>query len=331
MSFQPGVAEPPTPAEGAVDAPAVDVTVILPSFNEAANLAEILPRLVGVLTPRWPRHEVLVVDDGSTDGTQELMHELALHQPTVSLLRLRRNFGKSTALQTGFDRARGDVIVLMDADGQDQPEEIPKLIEALDGGLDLATGRRAKREDRFVKRNTSRIYNRVTSSVTGVSGLDFNSGLKAMRREVAQPMVLYGELHRYIPVLAQWAGFRVGEVDVAHAARLHGTSKFGRARFWRGFFDLLTVKFLTTYTSRPFHLFGGLGAAFSLIGGLLLLWMFIVKLTGGAIGERPALIAGVLFMLVGIQLMSLGLIAELVVHLRRDRDADVVVDPAPRR
>jgi len=149
-----------------------------------------------------------------------------------------------------------------------------------------------------------------------------------MRREVVEPMALYGELHRYIPVLAEWAGFKVGEVDVEHAARLHGRSKFGRARFWRGFFDLLTVKFLTTYTTRPFHLFGGLGAALGLIGVLLLAWMFVVKLTGGAIGERPALTAGVLFALVGVQLMSLGLIAELVVHLRRDREADVIVEPA---
>jgi glycosyltransferase involved in cell wall biosynthesis len=312
--------------EDAPTAQAVAVSVILPAYNEASNLVEVVPRLLGVLEQSAPDHEVLVVDDGSDDGTTDVMDKLSVLQPEVRVVRLRRNFGKSTALQAGFDRARGRVIVLMDADGQDRPEEIPKLLAALDGGLDLATGRRAERNDRFIKRNTSRIYNRVTASVTGVQGLDFNSGLKAMRREVVEPMALYGELHRYIPVLAEWAGFKVGEVDVEHAARLHGRSKFGRARFWRGFFDLLTVKFLTTYTTRPFHLFGGLGAALGLIGVLLLAWMFVVKLTGGAIGERPALTAGVLFALVGVQLMSLGLIAELVVHLRRDREADVVVD-----
>ena len=326
MNAEPDVAAPLKPVDDAAPPPAVDLSVIIPALNEARNLAEIVPRLAAVLEPRWPRHEILVVDDGSTDGTGELMTQLGRHHHGLRLLTLRRNFGKSTALQAGFDRATGDVIVLMDADGQDQPEEIPKLIDALDGGLDLATGRRAKRNDRFIKRNTSRVYNRVTASVTGVEGLDFNSGLKAMRRDVVEPLALYGELHRYIPVLAQWAGFRVGEVDVEHAARLHGSSKFGRARFWRGFFDLLTVKFLTTYTSRPFHLFGGVGAAFGLIGSALLLWMFVVKLTGGGIGERPALIAGVLFFLVGVQLMSLGLIAELVVHLRRERDSDKVID-----
>jgi glycosyltransferase involved in cell wall biosynthesis len=314
-----------TPGES-LDAQAVDVSVILPAYNEASNLVEVVPRLIGVIGPRWPRHEILVVDDGSADGTADVMRELGRTHPQVKVIRLRRNFGKSTALQTGFDRARGEIIVLMDADGQDQPEEIPKLITALDGGLDLATGRRAQRNDRFVKRTTSRLYNRVTATVTGVGGLDFNSGLKAMRRQVIQPIVLYGELHRYIPVLAEWAGFRVGEVDVQHAPRLHGRSKFGRARFWRGFFDLLTVKFLTTYTSRPFHLFGGLGAALTAIGAALLAWMFVVRLSGGGIGERPALLAGVLFALVGVQLMSLGLIAELIVHLRRDRDSDVVVD-----
>jgi glycosyltransferase involved in cell wall biosynthesis len=301
------------------------VAVVVPAYREAERIAATVRRV-----PPWVDH-VLVVDDGSDDGTTDVMAKLSLLQPEVRVLRLRRNFGKSTALQAGFDRARGRVIVLMDADGQDRPEEIPKLLAALDDGLDLATGRRAQRNDRFIKRNTSRIYNRVTASVTGVQGMDFNSGLKAMRREVVQPLALYGELHRYIPVLAEWAGFKVGEVDVEHAPRLHGSSKFGRARFWRGFFDLLTVKFLTTYTTRPFHLFGGLGAALGLIGTALLAWMFVVKLTGGAVGERPALTAGVLFALVGVQLMSLGLIAELVVHLRRDREADVVVDPARSR
>jgi hypothetical protein len=146
-----------------------------------------------------------------------------------------------------------------------------------------------------------------------------------MKREVMNPLVLYGELHRYVPVLASWAGFRVGEVDVNHAPRLHGRSKFGRARFWRGFLDLLTVKFITTYTARPFHLFGGLGAIFGFIGTGLLSWMLIVRITGGGVGSRPALFAGVLLVVVGVQLVSLGLIAELIVHLRRDREPDIFV------
>jgi glycosyltransferase involved in cell wall biosynthesis len=308
------------------DAETVDITVIMPAYNEAENLAVVVPRTFAVLAGIPGAHEMLIVDDGSVDGTSDIVAELGKRHPSLRYLHLRRNYGKSTALQAGFERALGKTIVLMDADGQDRPEEIPKLLAALDGGLDLATGRRADRSDRFVKRHTSRVYNAVTAAVTGVAGKDFNSGLKAMRREVMNPLVLYGELHRYIPVLANWAGFRVGEVVVDHSRRLHGTSKFGRARFWRGFLDLLTVKFITTYTARPFHLFGGLGIAFALIGGALLTWMFVLKVTGHGIGERPALLIGVLFAVVGVQLVTLGLLAELMVHFRRDRDPEVFVE-----
>jgi glycosyltransferase involved in cell wall biosynthesis len=325
---RPPLVEPAPPAAARLPpADRVAITVLMPAFNEAPNLVEIVPRTLQVLQNLAPHYEVVVVDDGSHDSTADAMAELGTRYPELRMLRLRRNFGKSAALQAGFDHARGAVIVLMDADGQDQPEEIPKLLEALDAGLDLATGRRAERSDRFVKRHTSRLYNRVTAAVTGVSGRDFNSGLKAMKREVMSPLVLYGELHRYIPVLAQWAGFRVGEVDVTHATRLHGSSKFGRARFWRGFLDLLTVKFITTYTRRPFHLFGGLGAFFGVIGAGLLAWMLVIRITGGGIGNRPALFAGILFLFVGVQLMSLGLLAELIVHFRQDRDPDVLIEP----
>jgi glycosyltransferase involved in cell wall biosynthesis len=314
------------PHEGADATDVVGLTVIMPAFNEAPNLAEVVPRAAQVLARFPDGFEILVVDDGSTDGTADVMTELGKHHPELRLLRLRRNYGKSTALQAGFDRARGEIVVLMDADGQDRPEEILKLVKGLEDGLDLATGRRVRRNDRVIKRHTSRLYNRVTSAVTGIEGEDFNSGLKAMKREVMNPLVLYGELHRYIPVLAQWNGFKVGEIAVDHAARLHGRSKFGRARFWRGFLDLLTVKFITTYTGRPFHLFGGLGMAFGAIGGALLAWMFVLKLMGKGIGERPALIIGVFLGVVGVQLITLGLLAELIVHFRRDREPDLFVE-----
>jgi glycosyltransferase involved in cell wall biosynthesis len=333
------------------------VSVVMPAYNERPNLAELVPQTLRVLRDAGMPCEVIVVDDGSTDGTPQLMEQLAT--PELVALRLRRNAGKSAALSVGLARARGEYIVLMDADGQDDPDEIPRLLAVLEGrdpdvaagaiaagaigggsvgrgaiggdavadaAVDMVTGRRAERNDRFVKRATSRLYNRVTSLVTGVRGRDFNSGLKVMRREVALSLDLYGELHRYLPVLAQWRGFRVHEVDVRHHSRRHGASKFGRARFWRGFLDLMTVKFLTTYTARPFHLFGGLGLLMGLAGSGLLIWMLVSWFMGEAVGTRPALLTGVLLVVVAVQMTFFGLLAELIVHLRRQRDLDAAIE-----
>ena len=179
--------------------------------------------------------------------------------------------------------------------------------------------RRADRQDRFVKRTTSRLYNRTTAAISGVAGSDFNSGFKLMRRAVTDELNLYGELHRYIPVLAAWAGFRVTEVDVNHRDRLHGTSKFGRSRFWRGMLDLFTVKFLTTYDRRPFHLIGGSGLTVGTVGLALMIWMLAERLAGNSVGNRPALLAGVTLFVVGVQLVSVGLLAELLLHLHHER------------
>jgi glycosyltransferase involved in cell wall biosynthesis len=293
-----------------------DVSVILPAYNEAENLPAVVGEIIEQLSTRQLKFEVLIVDDGSKDGTRGVAAALVREHPSVRALRLRRNVGKSGALQLGLRESTGDRVVLMDADGQDDPAAIPDLMRAIDGGLDLVTGRRADRHDRFVKRHTSKLYNRMTATVTGVEGRDFNSGLKAMTRNVADSLELYGELHRYIPVLAVWNGFQVGEVDVNHRVRLHGESKFKKARFWRGFFDLVTVKFLTTYTGRPFHLFGGVGFSLSAIGTGILAWLLFTQIMGHAIGERPALFAGVILVLVGVQLLSVGLLAELIVHFR---------------
>jgi hypothetical protein len=200
------------------------------------------------------------------------------------------------------------------------------MIAHLRSGTDLVTGRRADRQDRFIKKHTSRVYNRATALLTGVPGRDFNSGLKVMRKEVADSLDMYGELHRYIPVLAHWSGFRVGEVDVVHRPRLAGKSKFGGNRFWRGFFDLLTVNFLVRYNARPFHLFGAIGLVLGLAGGGLLTWMLVLKIAGEGIGERPALIAGVLLVIVAVQILSVGLLAELIVHSRHARRDDAVIE-----
>jgi glycosyltransferase involved in cell wall biosynthesis len=290
------------------------VSFVLPAFNEVECLPALLDEVMRAVDAIGVDAEVVVVDDGSTDGTSAVVSAAGAVDPRIRLVRMRRNRGKAHALQTGFDNVKGEIVVLMDADGQDDPAELPKLLEAIKVGSDLVTGQRAVRHDRFVKRTTSRVYNAATRRLTGVDGRDFNSGYKVMRIEVAESLDLYGDLHRYIPVLASWQGFTVTEVPVVHRARAAGVSKFGRARFWRGCLDLLTVKFLTTYTHRPLHLFGGIGAILGTIGVLVLAWLTGEKVFGGAaIGTRPALIAGVLLVIVGIQLISLGLVAELIV------------------
>lgn len=301
------------------------VSVLMPAYNEAENLAELVPQISAVLDRSGESYEIVVVDDGSTDGTRTVMN--GLRNANVRFIRLRRNAGKSAALSMGLAHVKGEFVVLMDADGQDDPEEVPRLLDHLESqGIDLVTGQRAVRNDRFVKRTTSKLYNGVTARVTGVAGKDFNSGLKAMRRELADSLEMYGELHRYIPVLAAWNGFKVGELEVEHHERRHGTSKFGRARFWRGFLDLVTVKFLTTYTARPFHLFGGIGFVIGFVGFALLGWMGASKALGNEIGTRPALQLGVLLVVVAVQMVSLGLLGELMVNLRRRQSLDATAD-----
>lgn len=297
--------------------------VVVPALNEAENLVVVVPKICEVLDRVAPDGRVLVVDDGSTDDTADVMAKLAANIDRVEVEVLRRNMGKAAALHRGFERALSegaDTVVMMDADGQDDPDELPTVLAPLiDESADLVTGARIERKDRFVKRNTSKIYNGVTRVLSGTPGRDFNSGFKAMRADVVsdlQPM-LYGEMHRYLTVLAHQAGYRVAERTVKHHPRLMGESKYGLARFWRGFADLVTVRFLLSYENRPSHLFGGIGCLSFLVGSLILAYLTVVKITGASIGDRPLLLAGVLFVLVGLQLVLFGLLAELMVHARQ--------------
>jgi len=300
--------------------------VVVPAFNEAENLPIVVPSIVNELALLDLDGHVLVVDDGSTDKTREVARDLADRLAGVELISLGRNQGKATALKHGFERALGegaDVVAMMDADGQDDPAELGILLARLNDGADLVTGARTIRNDRFIKRNTSKIYNGATARLSGVPGKDFNSGFKVMRADVARhasPM-LYGELHRYLTVVAHWLGFRTAEVSVQHHQRLHGTSKYGLARFWRGFVDLLTVRFLMSYESRPSHLFSGIGLASFAVGALGLSYLAVEKISGEAIGGRPLLIAAVTAVLVGLQFVLFGLLAELLVYSRnRERE-----------
>jgi glycosyltransferase involved in cell wall biosynthesis len=296
-----------------------EVCAVLPAFNEAECLPRVVRELNDALGERYSCWEILVVDDGSTDGTADVLDALRRDIPELRTIHHRRNLGKSAALSSAFASIDADVVVLMDADGQDDPAELDRLLDKLDDGYDLVTGRRSVRNDRFIKRSTSKLYNWTTAKVSGVDGRDFNSGFKAMRGDVARDLDLYGEMHRYIPPLAEFAGYASTEVDVNHRERLDGKSKFGRSRFWRGFFDLITVKFLTTYDARPFHLIGGAGLISGLIGMALLVWMATIRFTGGTIGTRPALLIGVLLVVVSVQLILVGLLAELVIHEGRQR------------
>ncbi|GEP36701.1 glycosyl transferase family 2 [Nocardioides psychrotolerans] len=295
--------------------------VVVPALNEAENLRVLVPRIVSEIELFAPGGGVLVVDDGSSDDTGKVMAELMADLPSVELITLRHNLGKAAALQRGFEAALEDgaqVVAMMDADGQDDPRELGRLLEAVEQGADLVTGARLKRQDRLVKRHTSRLYNRATAMLSGAPGRDFNSGFKMMRAGVAADVspMLYGEMHRYLTVIAHGLGYRVTEVPVAHHPRMSGSSKYGLARFWRGFVDLLTVRFLLSYEHRPSHLFSAVGAVSLLLGVLTLGYLTVVKLTGQSIGERPLLLAGVLFVVVGVQLVLFGLLAELVVNAR---------------
>ncbi|MBP7928633.1 MAG: glycosyltransferase family 2 protein [Acidimicrobiia bacterium] len=295
------------------------ITTILPSYNEAENLPEVIDELTGNLDELFTTWSILIVDDGSTDNTREVVAALSQKDSRISILSFRRNRGKSAALQAAFDVVDSDLVLLMDADGQDDPKALPSLLEQIDNGFDLVTGQRETRNDRTVKRTTSKVYNYATRKATGVDGKDFNSGYKLMRGDVMENISMYGELHRYIPILASWSGFKVTEVPVNHRERAHGTTKFGINRFWRGMLDLFTVKFLTTYDRRPFHLVGAAGIVLVAIGGALLAWMLALLIGGVGVGNRPALLAGVMFVVVGVQLICVGLIAELIVHLDMQR------------
>ncbi len=298
------------------------ISVVVPVCDESASVEPLFEELRAALDALDREWEVLFVDDGSTDGTFAALTRLHAREPSVRIVRLRRNFGKASALAAGFAEAGGDVIVTIDGDGQDDPAEIGRLLAKLDEGFDLVSGWKTRRRDPWRRRIVSRVFNTVTGRVSGLRLHDLNCGLKAYRAEVLRGLRLYGELHRFIPVLAHYRGFRVAELPVAHRPREHGRSRYGMERYLRGFFDLLTVTFMGRYRYRPLHLFGGVGLALGLVGFVLLAYLTVVKLTGHAIGQRPLLTLGVLLVVVGIQLFSLGLVGELVTSLHEERAGD---------
>jgi glycosyltransferase involved in cell wall biosynthesis len=295
------------------------ITVVVPVYDEELTLAPLYDELEAALEPLERPWEVVFVDDGSTDGSFAALTRLHAGRENVRVIRLRRNFGKAAALAAGFAQARGDVVVTIDADLQDDPGEIPRLLAKLDEGFDLVTGWKTKRRDPWLRRALSRLFNAATSRVSGLRLHDLNCGLKAYRLDVLRGLRIYGELHRFVPVLAHYRGFRVAELPVNHRPRAHGRSRYGPERYLRGFLDLLTVTFIGRYRHRPLHLFGGLGLLLSVVGFVVLVYLTVLKATGEAIGHRPLLLLGVLLVVVGLQLFSLGLLSEMVTSQHEER------------
>lgn len=303
------------------------LSIVIPALNESASLEILLGRTSKVVEQQLKfTYEIIVVDDGSTDESWPLLHSTTTTNPYVRAFRLRRNFGKAVALSVGFAKARGELIATMDADLQDDPEELPNFVAKLAEGYDLIVGWKKERHDPLAKTLPSKLFNAVTSVVCGLAIRDFNCGFKMGRREVFANISIYGELHRYIPVLAYDAGFRISQIPVRHHARRFGRSKYGFKRFLRGFLDLLTVVTITRYNWRPAHLFGGIGILAAVGGSAILLYLAVLKLlTDATIGDRPLLTLGMLMFITGLQFVFFGMLAEMMLSQRKIETYDHLI------
>lgn len=295
----------------------VTVSVIVPVYNEEANVEPLYGKLTSTLSTLGMPYEIIFIDDGSTDDTYERLK--AITDPAPTIVRFQRNFGKAAALSCGFSRARGKYVITMDGDLQDDPKEIPRFIEALKT-YDVVSGWKQKRNDPLTKLIPSRIFNALTSTLTGVHIHDFNCGYKAYRHYTLKNINLYGEMHRYIPIIAHSKGYSVGEIPVEHHPRASGRSKYGVKRLFSGFLDLITIQFLTSYAKSPMHMFGMLGLVLGGLGTLVCLYLLYLWSTGVHIGNRPLLSLGVLLMVIGIQFIAIGLIGELIISTRNNND-----------
>lgn len=290
-------------------------SAVIPFYNEQDSLAELIARLGKVFDSE---DEMILVDDGSTDASSQKVRQSRQAEPRVRLISLAGHQGKAAALNAGFRAAKGEIIVTLDADLQDQPEEIPKLLKKLAEGYDLVTGWKAVRHDSWWIRQNSRFFNSLISHLTPLKIRDVNCGLKVYRRQAIEDLSLYGNLHRFIPVLIAQRGFKVAEVPVTHAPRKYGRSKYSPFKAVGGFFDLFTILFLIRFRSRPFHFFGMIGLTMMAIGLTMSGYLTLLWLQGETIGRRPLLLLGVLLIIVGLQLVTTGLIAELMISLHHE-------------
>ncbi len=296
------------------------ISFVIPVYNENESICELHDKIIQVMESLDREYEILFIDDGSTDGSRDTIQQRQKKYKNVRPVFFRTNTGKSSALNAGFQIAEGEIIFTMDADLQDDPEEIPRFLTKIDEGYDLVTGWKVNRKDSLEKKLPSKLFNIVTSKMSGLDLKDYNCGFKCYKREVILEVYLYGELHRFIPFLAHKKGFRVGEIPVNHYKRKHGRSKFGRERYARGFLDLLTVVFITNYFARPIHFLGGVSAVFFLAGMSIFCYLFFGRwIFGEGIGTSPLFSISIFLMGSGIQIFTVGLISALIVD-NHERD-----------
>ncbi len=301
------------------------ISFVIPAYNEEESLRELYERIIVNMEPTGHSCEIIFVDDGSTDKSLEVLTALHEEDSRVKVIQFRRNFGKAAALMAGFAQAEGEIIFTMDADLQDDPVEIPRFLEKLGDGYDLVTGWKYPRLDPITKTAPSKLANFAIRLGSGMDLHDFNCGYKAMRAEVARELKLYGELHRYIPVLANWRGFNVTEIKVKHHPRQFGKSKYGVRRLSRGLFDFITVVYLTRFTRRPLHFFGWMGLISLAFGLVIDGYLSVIWLMGEPIGHRPLLTLGTLLIIIGAQFFTLGLLAEMVSYSILSREDEYTI------
>lgn len=302
-----------------------DISVVIPVFNEEDSMS-ILCELIDE-NLKGKQYEILIIDDGSTDNTPKILEKLAAESDNISVITLRRNIGKAVALDIAFRKVNSDIIVTIDGDLQDDPAEIPKFIDKIENGYDLVVGWKYNRKDPINKTLPSKFFNFLTRRMTGVNLHDFNCGFKAYRKDVLNNLSLYGEMHRYIPVLANQYGFKIAEIKVKHHSRKYGKSKYSTYRIIEGFLDLITVTFLSFFATKPLHIFGIFGLLSILFGFVIDLYLLFLKyIKNYSIGDRPLLLLSVLLILVGFQFISMGLLSEMIVFQNaKKQDVDSLI------
>ncbi|MFH1637255.1 MAG: glycosyltransferase family 2 protein [Candidatus Woesearchaeota archaeon] len=290
------------------------ISVVIPVFNEEKNIKPMYKKIKSALKKIKGKHEIIYVDDGSSDNTFKELSSIHKKDKMLKAIRFQRNYGKATALAAGFEKAKGDIIVTMDGDLQDEPEEMRKLIKKLDGGYGLVTGWKQAKHKGSLRRVPSRIFNLMARRLTHLQIHDFNCPFKAYKADAAKGLCLYGQMHRYIPALVKWQGYDVAEVPVLNYERLHGTTKYSSGRILKGFLDLITVKYLMSYKTSPLYLFGSLGIGMGFFGLIIAAYLSVLWFLGQKIGDRPLLMLAVLLIILGIQLGSIGLIGEMTTY-----------------